>query len=92
MIIHISIDDIPAPYNDPLRLEHLYNVGIDYATNTIDALDKTEVDELGNYKYISIFHFSDWDIRISNRFNTYEISWGAAGITLSLKNTKPLRT
>jgi len=92
MIIHISIDDIPAPYNDPLRLEHLYNVGIDYATNTIDALDKTEVDELGNYKYISIFYFSDWDIRISNRFNTYEISCGAAGITLSLKNTKPLRT
>jgi hypothetical protein len=58
----------------------LRNVGIDYATNTIDAI-------LGKY-YISIFYFKDYDINLNNRWVDYTISWGEAGIIIKFKATK----
>lgn len=79
MIVYISADELVPPYNDPSRLEWLYNVGVDYATNTIDAIDKT-TDE-----YISLFHFSKLDMKLCNRWSTYEINYGPAGITLNIK-------
>ena len=81
MLLHIPIHDlVPEIANSPETINRLRQVGIDYATNTIDAiLDKI---------YLSIFYFSDYDIKLQNRWVTYELNWGLAGITLVLTNTK----
>jgi len=81
MILHIDINDlVPEISEHPLNITKLRNVGIDYATNTIDAI-------LGKY-YISIFYFKDYDIKLSNRWVDYTISWGEAGIVIKFKATR----
>ena len=81
MILHIDIKDlVPEIAEHPLNITKLRNVGIDYATNTIDAI-------LGKY-YITIFYFSDYDIKLSNRWVDYKINWGEAGITIQFISTK----
>ena len=48
LTLHIPIEDlVPEISQDPLNILKLRNVGIDYATSTIDAV-------LGKY-YITIF-------------------------------------
>ena len=88
MIIHIPLKDLQPPYNDVSMVENLWQVGIDYATNTIDACDRYEKDEFGNQKCISIFYFNDWDIRLNNRWNTYELSCGPGGIVIDIQKTR----
>ena len=88
MIIHIPLNDLKPPYNEVGRIEHPWQVGIDYATNTIDACDRYEVNEFGDQKCVSIFHFNDWDMRLNNRWNTYEISCGAGGIIIDIQKTR----
>lgn len=84
MIIHIPAGELDSPWSDdPERINHLYNVGIDYATNTIDAVDTLDDD-----KYVSIYCFNKLDINLSNRWHTYELSAGPGGITLSFQSTK----
>jgi len=84
MIMHIPTGELESPWkDDPEKLNHLYNVGIDYATNTIDAIDK-----LDNDKYVSIYDFSKLDMKLSNRWNTYELSCGLGGIIISFQSTK----
>jgi hypothetical protein len=84
MIMHIPVGELDSPWkDDPERLNHLYNVGIDYATNTIDAVDRLDDD-----KYVSIYNFSKLDMRLSNRWNTYELSCGPGGIAISFQSTK----
>ena len=92
MILFVPTSELEPPYNEPERLEYLRNVGIDYATNTIDAVDYGEIDEFGNAKCISFFNFSNWDIRFANRFHDYQISCGPAGITFNFTCTKPNET
>ena len=58
----------------------LRQVGIDYATNTIDAVLHDT--------YMSIFYFADYDMKLQNRWVTYSINWGEAGITLVLTSTR----
>ena len=81
MILHIDIKDlVPEISQNPLNILKLRNVGIDYATSTIDAI-------LGKY-YITIFYFSDYDIKLSNRWADYKINWGEAGITIQFISSK----
>lgn len=81
MILHIDIKDlVPEIYQNPLNILKLRNVGIDYATSTIDAI-------LGKY-YITIFYFSDYDMKLSNRWVDYKINWGEAGITIQFISSK----
>jgi len=82
MILHIDIKDlVPEISEHPLNITRLRNVGIDYATNTIDAI-------LDEKYYISIFYFKDYDIKLCNRWVDYTISWGEAGITIQFISTK----
>jgi len=82
MILHIDIKDlVPEISEDPLNITRLRNVGIDYATNTIDAV-------LDDKYFISIFYFKDYDIKLNNRWVDYTISWGEAGIVIKFKATK----
>lgn len=81
MLIHIPVGDLVPELSDcPLCVQRLRNVGIDYATNTIDAVFED--------KLMSIFYFSDYDMKLSNRWVDYNISVGEAGITLNLWSTK----
>ena len=81
LTLHIPIEDlVPEISQDPLNILKLRNVGIDYATSTIDAI-------LGKY-YITIFYFTDYDIKLSNRWVDYKINWGEAGITIQFISTK----
>ena len=89
MIITIPYEELAPPYNDPAKLDMIWQVGFDYATSTIDAVDKTITDEYGNNETVSIFHFKNYGIKLDNRRNTYELSYGPAGILIVIKTTYP---
>ena len=81
MLLHIPVHDlVPELSDSPQLVSMLRQVGIDYATNTIDAVL--------NDTYMSIFYFTDYDMKLQNRWVTYDINWGEAGITLVLTSTK----
>ena len=83
MIIYIPVKDlVPELSDSPFLVSRLTQVGLDYATNTIDAISENT--------YMSIFYFGDYDIKLSNRWVDYNISWGEAGITLYLWSTKDI--
>ena len=88
MILHIPLNEIKPPWNEPARMEMLWQIGIDYATNTIDSCDRYDTDEFGNQTYVSIYCFNDIDIKMSNRWNTYELSAGPGGITITIIPTR----
>lgn len=81
MLLHIPVHDlVPELSNSPQLVSMLRQVGIDYATNTIDAVLHDT--------YMSIFYFADYDMKLQNRWVTYSINWGEAGITLVLTSTR----
>ena len=81
MLLHIPVHDlVPEISDSPQLVSMLRQVGIDYATNTIDAVLHDT--------YMSIFYFADYDMKLQNRWVTYSINWGEAGITLVLTSTK----
>ena len=81
MLLHIPVHDlVPEISDSPQLVSMLRQVGIDYATNTIDAVLHDT--------YMSIFYFADYDMKLQNRWVTYNINWGEAGITLVLTSTK----
>ena len=80
MIIHIPINELKPPWCDqPSTLDYVYNCGIDYATNTIDALDK-----LNDCAETVLYCFNDVDMKLLNRWVTYDLSAGPGGITITL--------
>tara|TARA_A100001035_G_C27463253_1_gene355493 strand:- start:224 stop:472 length:249 start_codon:yes stop_codon:yes gene_type:complete len=76
LILHIGIDELELENSDSWKLNHLYNVGIDYETNRIEGLFTLD------NKEIILFDFSRYDMKLSNRWGDYKISVGEAGITL----------
>ena len=81
MLLHIPVHDlVPEISDSPQLVSMLRQVGIDYATNTIDAVLHDT--------YMSIFYFADYDMKLQNRWVTYSINWGEAGITLVLTSSK----
>ena len=81
MLLHIPVHDlVPEISDSPQLVSMLRQVGIDYATNTIDAVLHDT--------YMSIFYFADYDMKLQYRWVTYCINWGEAGITLVLTSTK----
>lgn len=74
MILHISMDELPDFFNS-YRIKYACNLCIDYETNTLNCLFEGE-------EY-TLFKFDDF-MRLDNRFCSYEISWGAAGIFIHL--------
>ena len=81
MIIHIGPHELEEPVrSSPCMFEQIYNLGIDYADNAIYA-------HYEDQEYI-IFKFSDYGFINDNRFNTYHISYGTAGITIEIIKTR----
>ena len=81
MIIHISVNELNEPFrSNAYMVEKLYNLGIDYATNTLDGIFED--------KEYTVFEFKNYGFVNDNRWNTYEISKGSAGILIEIVNTK----
>jgi hypothetical protein len=76
MYLLIHIHELPEQFHHPNSMDRLYNLGIDYMTNSLDAIvDGVEV---------RIFNFDSVGIKLDNRFNHYEISKGQAGIMINI--------
>ena len=84
MILHISIDELELKDSDSWKLNHLYNVGIDYESNKIEAICNFDDEE------IVLFDFSNYDMKLSNRWVDYKISVGETGVTLELISSRKL--
>lgn len=81
MILYIPVKDCSEQIRDnPCLLEQLYNLGIDYADHDITGYYKDE-----EYK---VFQFKYYGLKLDNRWNTYNISAGKAGITIEILTTR----
>ena len=81
MLLYIPVKDCSQQIRkDPCLLRQLYNLGIDYAENDITGYYEDE-----EYK---VFQFKDYGMRLDNRWNTYTISAGEAGITIEILTTR----
>ncbi len=81
MIINIPVCELEEPFRScPMNLNHLYNVGIDYADQTVTGI-------LEDQEMI-LFDFKDVGFAHDNRFNTYEYSVGTAGLTFIISKTR----
>ena len=79
MIIHISPDEFEPEFQKLWKLEYLKQPHIDYATNAIHAwFEGAEV---------IIFRFKNYGFVQDNRFNSYNLSAGKAGITIKIIKT-----
>ena len=81
MIISIGVNELEKEFvENPWKIKELYNLGIDYQTNTIDGIFDDE-------EFV-VFDFKKYDMNLSNRWNTYEISAGSAGIFIEIISKK----
>ena len=80
MFIHITPDELVGEFRNSWRMGHIIHPTIDYATNAIH----------GTYfgKDVIIFEFKDYGFIHDNRYNTYNISAGKAGISIHIFKTK----
>jgi hypothetical protein len=80
MTIIIPIEELENDYQKNWKLEKIKGVSIDYATNSINGFfEDTE---------LILFKFKDYGFIHDNRFNTYQISIGPAGILIQVKKTR----
>ena len=77
MLIFISPDELEEEFRESWKMGHIIHPSIDYADNAIWAVFEG--------KLVIIFRFKDYGWINDNRRNTYEISAGMAGITISIK-------
>jgi len=77
MLIFISPDELEEEFRDSWKMGYITQPSIDYADNSIWAVFEG--------KLVIIFRFKDYGWVNDNRRNTYEISAGMAGITISIK-------
>jgi len=81
MLLYISVKDCTEQIREkPCLLNRMYNLGIDYVDN-----DLTGYFEDQEYK---IFFFEQYGIKLDNRWNTYEITCGSAGIMIEILTTR----
>ena len=81
MIIHVTVSELEEPFcSEPFLITRLYNVCIDYADQTVSGLLEGQEKILYNFKDIGFIH--------DNRFNTYELSIGMAGLTFTITKTR----
>lgn len=80
MIIHITPDEFEEELKEPWKHGYIKHPHIDYATNAIHGW-------YGD-KDVIIFRFKDYGFIHDNRFNTYDISSGSAGVTVRITKTR----
>jgi hypothetical protein len=76
MIIHISTAELEPQFINPVRNGFVSHPAIDYQTNAVHAQYEG--------KEVIIFRFVKYGWLNDNRFNTYNLSLGPAGITVEI--------
>lgn len=77
MLIFISPDELEEEFRESWKMGDIIHPSIDYADNAIWAVFEG--------KLVIIFRFKDYGWINDNRYNTYEVNAGMAGITISIK-------
>ncbi len=80
MIIHISVEEFEGEFKTPWKAGLIKSPAIDYATNAIHGFYEG--------KDTILFKFRDYGFINDNRFCTYNLSSGAAGITIQIIKTR----
>jgi hypothetical protein len=76
MLIHISPEEFEEGMSEPWKSELIKSPSIDYATNCVHGWFE------GND--VIVFRFKPYGFINDNRYNSYEISYGSAGITINI--------
>jgi hypothetical protein len=76
MFIHITPDELEEEFRESWKLGFITQPSIDYADNAIYAIFES--------RQVIIFRFKNYGWINDNRFNTYKISAGSAGITINI--------
>lgn len=76
MFIHITPDELEPEFRETWKLGFISQPSIDYADNAIYAVFEG--------KLVTIFKFKQYGWINDNRFNTYKVSAGSAGITINI--------
>jgi hypothetical protein len=79
MIINILPDELEPEFVDSWKMGFISQPSIDYADNSIYANFEGRV--------VIIFRFNKYGWINDNRFNSYLISAGSAGITIKIERT-----
>jgi hypothetical protein len=77
MLIHITPDELEEEFRNSWKMGFVTHPSIDYADNAIYAIFEN--------KQVIVFRFKKYGFITDNRYNTYEISAGSAGITIKIK-------
>jgi hypothetical protein len=76
MLIHITPDELEIEFRNSWKMGFISQPSIDYADNAIYALFEG--------RQVIIFYFKKYGFIVDNRYNSYNISAGSAGITLNI--------
>ena len=79
MIINILPDELEPEFRESWKMGFITHPSIDYADNAIWAIFEGE--------NVIIFRFKDYGFINDNRYNSYDISAGKAGITIKIERT-----
>ena len=79
MIINILPDELEPEFRESWKMGFITQPSIDYADNAIWAIFEGE--------NVIIFRFKDYGFINDNRYNSYDISAGKAGITIKIERT-----
>jgi hypothetical protein len=77
MYIHITPDELEPEFRNNWKMGFISQPSIDYADNAIYAVFEG--------KQVIIFYFKKYGYIMDNRYNSYDISAGSAGITINIK-------
>ena len=80
MLIHIGVEELEENFRSHWRANLISHPHIDYATNAIHGWFENED--------CIIFRFKDYGFIHDNRYNTYNLSAGNAGITIEIVKTR----
>ena len=76
MLIYITPDELEEEYRNSWKLGYITQPSIDYADNAIWAIFEG--------KQVIIFYFKKYGYVMDNRYTTYNITAGRAGITINI--------
>jgi hypothetical protein len=76
MLLIISPEELVEEFRDTYKMQYVKSLSIDYATNAIHGWYENQD--------VIVFKFRDLGWINDNRYNTYEISSGPAGIVIKI--------
>jgi hypothetical protein len=80
MIIIIPIEEIDQQFFQDFRWNRIYDLHLDYATNAIHCRIQNDPEN----RDLIIFRFKDYGFIHDNRFNSYILTGGPAGILITI--------